>query len=127
MNKPDNKVVDLISYRAKARGVKDLMKTDTSKLSQKELNVLVTTLGELVQQQTDLLNQSMIDLTLLNHNLAGMQNQFLLVSGQAHVALEMLKKKGICTPEEIDDIWQDLEKRINNITAPVESDTNVPD
>ena len=127
----DTNIVDLLSYRQQARGIKDLLSADTSKLSQKELSILVQSLGKLVEQQTSLLNQMMLDLTLLTHNFAGMQNQFLLVSGQAFVCLEMLKLKGICTPEDIDSMWEQVEKRINGQLSvaqeSTEEDSNVPD
>lgn len=119
MNPVDNKVVDLMAFKAEAKKVKELLKTDTSALSQKELSMLVQSLGKLVDQQTALLNQMMLDMTLLTHNFAGMQNQFLLVSGQAYVALELLKEKSVCTPEDIDAKWQAIENRINGVTAPL--------
>lgn len=124
----DNKVVDLLAYRQQARGLKELLAADTSKLSQKELSALVQSLGKVVDQQTSLLNQMMMDLTLLTHNFAGMQNQFLLVSGQAYVSLELLKSKGVCTPEEIDELWSQIEKKINNtVLESPEDETDASD
>ena len=52
------------------------------------------------------------DMRLLVQRQTEMQQQFMYVSGQAFLALEILKKKGICTPEELEEEWQKIAEKV---------------
>ena len=52
------------------------------------------------------------DMRLLVQRQTEMQQQFMYVSGQAYLALEMLKKRGICTPEEVEEEWQKIAEKV---------------
>jgi hypothetical protein len=104
-----NNVTDFLAYRESRNKVQSLLAAaNISKLGYGELTTLVESLGKLVEQQSDVLQAMMSDLILLVQRHEEMQQQFVFVSGQAYLALNFLKEKGICTPEEVETAWQNV-------------------
>lgn len=102
-------VTDFLAYKESRKKVESLLASaDVSKLSANELSVIVQSLGKLTTQQSDILQTLMIDLTLLVERQQEMQQQFMYVSGQAYLALQLLKEKNVCTPEEVETAWQTM-------------------
>lgn len=102
-------VTDFLAYRDSKRKVESLLASiDVTKLGHAELAQLVQSLGKLVEQQSNVLNAVMLDMTLLVERHTEMQQQFVYVSGQAFLAIQMLKEKNICSPEEIETAWQQM-------------------
>lgn len=102
-------VTDFIAYRKSKEQVESILNgVDTSKLSVIELGEIVKLLGKVNKQQSELLTALTNDMTLMVNRFAEMQQQFLLVSGQAYIALQMLKDKGICSPEEVETAWDHM-------------------
>ena len=102
-------VTDFLAYRESKKKVESLLAAaDVTKLGHTELAQLVQSLGKLVEQQSSVLNALMLDLTLLVQRQTEMQQQFMYVSGQAYLAIQFLREKGIVTPEEVETAWQQM-------------------
>jgi hypothetical protein len=107
--KPPASVTDFLAYRESKRRVDSLLaSTDISKLGHSELCQVVQSLGKLIAQQSDILNAVIADLTVFIERHSEMQQQFIYISGQAYLALHLLKEKNICLPEEIETAWQTI-------------------
>jgi hypothetical protein len=102
-------VTDFLAYRESKKAVENLLATvDVNSLDHTELAKLVQSLGKLVEQQSSVLNALMLDMTLLVERHTEMQQQFIYVSGQAFLALQFLREKGICSPEEVETAWTQM-------------------
>lgn len=102
-------VTDFLAYRESKKKVESLLAAaDVTKLGHTELAQLVQSLGKLVEQQSSVLNALMLDLTLLVQRQTEMQQQFMYVSGQAYLAIQFLREKGIVSPEEVETAWQKM-------------------
>jgi hypothetical protein len=104
-------VTDFLAYKEQKRKIDALLSsTDVSKLGQAEQGHLIQSVAKLVQQQSDLLNTVMLDMTLLVERMQDMQQQFIYISGQAYLGIQMLREKNICSPEEIETAWAQIVK-----------------
>lgn len=99
-------VQDLLKYRENKKIIQQLSQLDTSKLGMEELRTLTSSLSKMVVQLTGLLENMAENTARLAEGQANMQDQFVYVSGQAYVALTLLKERGVCTAVDISDCWK---------------------
>lgn len=119
----DDNLVNLFEYKKEKTRIKSLIDTtDLSKLTYSQLAGLVQSLGKLVEHQSTILNELLTSTAMLNTSVNNIQDQFMYVSGQAYLSLEILKSKGIITAAEVETLWnQIIEEKINS-----QQSSNIP-
>lgn len=105
-----NNVENFMKHRERKRHLEEMSKIDTSSLNMEQLRDLTGTLSKMVLDLTKLVEVSAMNIADLAQRQLNMQEQFLLVSGQAYLALELLKQKGICSEDEVKDAWTKILK-----------------
>lgn len=107
------KVIDLNSYKKQREelvqeaknlvNVKDNL-SDAEKLAVKQ--------ARLIEQQSQVMDALLNDIALLVGKHIELQNQFMIVSAQAYLAIQVLKDKGVILSEELEARWADLMAKV---------------
>lgn len=107
-------VTDIASMRKKRQELEkqaERVKKGSDKLTRGELSEAFVQSAELVQQQYELLEALTQDILMLAKTYTEMQHQVMLISGQAFLALDLMKEKGLVTPEELQARWDSVVKK----------------
>lgn len=102
-NLPDP--IDLNLYRQQKKNLDDLLPSVT-KMSHPELCQFTQLMSKVIDQQSELLVYLVANQQQFVEKFKQIQGQFLYVSGQAYLSLEILKDKGVISPEEVESMWQ---------------------
>lgn len=104
-------VVDFLAFRESQKKLEALSKMpDLTKLGHAELATILQSVSKVVLQQSDLIAELMQEQVLATESFMKLQEQCSMISLQAYVALEILKEKGVATPEEVSAMWQKVIK-----------------
>lgn len=110
-----NKRKSLEKKAAKIRGGSD-------KLTRGELSDAFLESANLVEQQHALMEALTNDILMLAKTYTEMQHQVMMISGQAFLALDVLKEKGLITPDELQARWDSVvQKKIEEATKNLSS------
>lgn len=107
------KVIDLDKYKEQReelrKEVKKLSSLHNTELGHVE-NLAIRE-ARLLEAQAEVLDALLNDISMLVGRHLEMQNQFIVVSAQAFLALQILREKNIIMPEELQARWEGLMKK----------------
>lgn len=122
-------VENFMKHLERKRHLKSMADIDTSALNTDQLKELCGTLSKMVLDLSSLVEISAANIADLAQRQLEMQQQFMLVSGQAYTSLEIMRQKNICTDDDIKNTWEQIlrEKMTKPQDDPEASDQDVQD
>ena len=99
------KVIDLEGYRS---SLKKAQESVSRASPQERVKVEADESIRLIGLQSEIIEALLNDIALLAGKYKEMESQFVMVSAQAYLSLEILKEKGVLTEEELKAKWSEL-------------------
>lgn len=107
------KVIDLNSYKKQREElVQETKNLVNIKDNLSDAEKLAVRQARLIEQQSQVMDALLNDIALLVGKHIELQNQFMIVSAQAYLAIQVLKDKGVILPEELEARWADLMAKV---------------
>lgn len=117
------KVIDLEGYRESLKKAQEKV----SKASGEErVRIEADESLSLIKLQGEIIEALLNDIALLAGKYKEIESQFVFVSAQAYLSLELMKEKGVVTEEELKTQWAELMQRVNPQEEQEEAETSAP-